>query len=213
MEGEKKKKLKMSNRAYKIITIPLIILSLILGLVIPAVSSKMSDFMNDYLGNGKKKIVQNKDNESLDANYYDELNDTDGLTEKSYELANKVQEEGTVLLKNNGVLPLAEGSKVTPFGYGFLNPVYGQMTASGSAKWVIDPVTPEEGLSSCFEVSEDSIKLMKKAGDPEGLTEADGTTTAGASNSLMGGDSKIYEYDSSIYDNLENAEDTTAVVV
>ncbi|MCR5417209.1 MAG: glycoside hydrolase family 3 C-terminal domain-containing protein [Pseudobutyrivibrio sp.] len=213
MEGNKEPKLKMSNRAFRIITIPLIILSLVLGLIIPAVSVKLSDFMNDYLGNGQKKLVQNEENSSLDANYYDDLNDTEDLTAKSYELANQVQEEGTVLLKNNGVLPLAEGSKVTPFGYGFMHPVYGQMTASGSAKWVINPVTPEEGLSDDFKVNKDSIKLMEKAGDPEGLTEAEGTATAGSSNSLMGGDSKIYEYDPSIYDGLNDVSDSTAVVV
>ncbi len=210
---EKKPKLKMSNRAFKIIMIPLLILCLVLGLVIPAATSKFSDFLNDYLGNGDKKLVQNKDNEALDANYYDELVEDENLTDKSYELANQVQEEGTVLLKNNGVLPLAEGSTITPFGYGFLNPVYGQMTASGSAKWVIDPVTPEDGLGTCFEINQDTIKIMKGAGDATGLTEAEGTQTAGASNSLMGGDSKIYEYDPAIYDSMADASDTTAVVV
>ncbi len=64
-----------------------------------------------------------------------ELAHDDMLTEESYELANKVQEEGTVLLKNNGILPLKVGNEIVPFGYGFLNPVYGQMTVSGSAKY------------------------------------------------------------------------------
>ncbi len=105
---EKKAKLKMSNRAFRIIMVPFLILCLILGLTIPAASAKFSDLLNDYLGNGKKKLVENEETASLDANYYENLEEDENLTEKSYELANKVQEEGTVLLKNNGILPLAK---------------------------------------------------------------------------------------------------------
>ncbi|SHI76977.1 glycoside hydrolase family 3 protein [Pseudobutyrivibrio xylanivorans] len=206
-------KLKMSNRAYRLIMIPLIILCLIVGLLIPAASAQFSDFLNDYLGNGKQKIVNNAENSDLDANYYEMLKDDKNLVEESYKLANQVQEEGTVLLKNNGILPLKKGSTITPFGYGFLQPVYGQMAAAGSAKWVIDPVTPEAGLKDYFTINDSTIKLMKKAGDPDGLKEAAGTKTAGASNSLMGGDSKIYEYSKDVYKGLDDAKNSTAVVV
>ena len=206
-------KLKMSNRAYRLIMIPLIILCLIVGLLIPAASAQFSDFLNDYLGNGKQKIVNNAENSDLDANYYEMLKDDKNLVEESYKLANQVQEEGTVLLKNNGILPLKKGSTITPFGYGVLQPVYGQMTAAGSAKWVIDPVTPEAGLKDYFTINDSTIKLMKKADDPDGLKEAAGTKTAGASNSLMGGDSKIYEYSKDVYKGLDDAKNSTAVVV
>lgn len=39
------------------------------------------------------------------------------------ETALKVAEEGVTLLKNDGVLPLAKNSKVTPFGYRYIEPV------------------------------------------------------------------------------------------
>ena len=213
MKKDKTTKLKMSNRAFRLLVIPPIVLCLIIGLIIPAASSKCSDLLNDYLGNGQQKVVTNKDNAQLDANYYEDLKEDENLAEESYELANQVQEEGTVLLKNNGVLPLNEGATITPFGYGFLQPVYGQMTASGSAKWVIDPVTPQQGMEGYFDIDDSAIKAMEKAGDPEGLKEAEGTKTAGASNNLMGGDSKIYEYNPSIYDGINVAKDSTAVVV
>ena len=213
MKKDKTTKLKMSNRAFRLLVIPPIVLCLIVGLIIPAASSKCSDLLNDYLGNGQQKVVTNKDNDQLDANYYEDLKEDENLAEESYELANQVQEEGTVLLKNNGVLPLNEGATITPFGYGFLQPVYGQMTASGSAKWVIDPVTPQQGMEGYFDIDDSAIKAMEKAGDPEGLKEAEGTKTAGASNNLMGGDSKIYEYNPSIYDGINVAKDSTAVVV
>lgn len=137
--------------------------------------------------------------------------DADEAREASYEVAARVQDEGTVLLRNEGVLPLAAGSTVMPFGYAYLNPIYGQLTSGGSAKWSIDPVTPEQGLSA-FTIDTAAADAMTAAGDPDELIEAEGTAAAGEAGSLLGGDCKIYEYDSSIYDALAEAPGETGIV-
>ena len=58
---------------------------------------------------------------------------TDTTRNEGQELANDIQREGSVLLKNNGVLPLdkSKTSKVNVFGYGAIDWVHG---GSGSGQ-------------------------------------------------------------------------------
>ena len=46
-------------------------------------------------------------------------------------LGESISEEGFVLLKNDGILPLSDGTKINPFGWSSTNPIYGG-TGSGS---------------------------------------------------------------------------------
>ncbi len=50
-----KKKLKMSNLVYRLIMIPLVILSLILALALQTLGGQMPDILDDYLGHGALK--------------------------------------------------------------------------------------------------------------------------------------------------------------
>ena len=52
-------------------------------------------------------------------------------TEESEELCQRIEEEGMVLLKNDGGLPLSEGAKVSLFGQDSVDFVYG---GSGSGE-------------------------------------------------------------------------------
>ncbi|MGI6230588.1 MAG: glycoside hydrolase family 3 N-terminal domain-containing protein [Tractidigestivibacter sp.] len=137
--------------------------------------------------------------------------DAEQAKEAGYAVAAQIQDEGTVLLKNSGVLPLAKGSTVMPFGRAYLEPIYGQLTSGGSAKWSVNPVTPEQGLSD-FTIDNAAVDVMRAAGDPEALEEAEGTSAAGAAGSLLGGDCRIYEYDPSIYDDVAENPDATGIV-
>lgn len=201
-------KQRMSNFKFRAILIPIIAFLFVLCLVATIAASFFSVVLDDHLGRGKPHI---EGGNGASADYYEQpYKNRNESKEASYKVAQKVQNEGTVLLKNNGVLPLAEKTSVTPFGYRYLSPVYGQ-SGSGSAKWVTDPITPKAGLESCMTVNSAAADKMK--GTPKPLTEASGTTSAGAQNSLMGGDSKIYEHPVSVYSGIESAvENTTAIV-
>ncbi len=131
--------------------------------------------------------------------------------EAAYKAAVKIQDEGTVLLKNSGALPLATGSTVMPFGRAYLDPIYGQLTSGGSAKWVKNPVTPEEGLKD-FSIDASAAVAMEQAGEPEALEEAEGTTAAGTAGSIHGGDCRIYEYDPAIYEGIEEHREACGIV-
>ncbi len=209
---ETKAKLKMSNKKFRTILIVVMAILTVLCLIVNIAANVMAATIDTYLGAGEKYISTPNDVNNLDANYYKtSYANNNESKEAAYQVARRVAEEGSVLLKNNGILPMADGSTVTPFGYAYLNPIYGQLTSGGSAKWVIDPVTPEQGLSA-FNIDTSAADLMKAAGDPEKIIEAPGTREAGTAGSILGGDCVIYEYNPSIYDGMSAASGSVGIV-
>ncbi|WP_099467119.1 glycoside hydrolase family 3 N-terminal domain-containing protein [Konateibacter massiliensis] len=214
MKKEKKQKLRMNGRKYRCITIPLMVLVLLVNVLIGAGTNMMKSTLNTYLGAGETITVNPDGTEEWDTDYYEQLyaNSTDS-TAAAYEVAASVMEEGSVLLKNNGILPLEKGSTITPFGRGYLDPIYGQLTSGGSAKWVVDPITPEEALATEYNINNAAVELMNAAKDPEPLMEAEGTSAAGVAGSMLGGNSYIYEYAPSVYEGLDDVSGTTGIVM
>ena len=207
-----KTKLKMSNKKFRVLHGIGIFFLLLFTLILVAVGTLAGSILDTNFGRGATSIVTPADKSDWDANYYETAYaNNDESTEAAYKVAVQIQQEGTVLLKNDGALPLAAGSTVVPFGYGYTNPIYGQLTAGGSAKWVSDPVTPEQGLSA-FTVDNSAVDAMAGA-EVEATVEAAGTQAAGAAGSLLGGDCKIYEYDPAIYDGIKVADSTGIVFI
>ena len=62
-------------------------------------------------------------------------------------LCEEIANEGFVLLKNDGILPLESGAKLNTFGWSSTNPVYGG-TGSGSLSGLYPTVSLLEGLSN-----------------------------------------------------------------
>lgn len=71
---------------------------------------------------------------------------TDETSEEATALVQEIAEEGIVLLKNNGVLPLSADSNLNVFGWASTNPCYGG-TGSGALSDVYPKVTLLQGLS------------------------------------------------------------------
>lgn len=209
--GPQKPKLKMSNTKFRVLLIiPMVILGLVAG-ALNVAGGVLGSTLDTYVGKGTPELKVPSDKADWDGAYYDAPASAEEAKEAAYEVAARVQDEGSVLLKNDDVLPLAKGSTVMPFGYAYLNPIYGQLFSGGSAKWVKEPVTPEQGLSD-FTIDNAAADAMHAAGDPTPLVEAEGTSAAGAAGSLLGGDCKIYEYDSAIYEDVAANPDATGVV-
>lgn len=208
---KKKEKLKMSNRRFRGILIPVMSIVGVLAVVATVAANMMSSTLDTYLGKGQGHVIQKEGVEDWDTEYYKEnsKNSEESKT-KAYEVSKKVSNEGSILLKNNGVLPLAKGSTVTPFGRAYLSPIYGQLSSGGSAKWVVDPVTPEQGLSA-FKINNTAVDVMK-ANDYETIIEAPGTKEAGKADTVLGGDCKMYEYNPNIYSSISGVGNTTGMV-
>lgn len=174
----------------------------------------LSTTMDTFLGRGDRTVTVAEEAASWDTEYYKtDYQTAEEAREGAYKTAQKIVEEGVVLLKNNGALPIAEGSLVTPFGYRYMEPIYGQLTSGGSAKWMVgNEITPAEGLGLKLTVNEATVSRMEKS-SPLALKEAEGTIAASGESSILGGDSLIYEYDPSIYADLSGNGGTGLVFI
>ena len=208
----KKSRLKMSNKKFRVLQgIGIFFLVLIIAIA-NAMGSVAKGLLDSYVSKGSTSVVVPSDKAGWDGAYYDvQYASAEEAKEAAYAVALEIQQEGTVLLANDGVLPLAAGSTVRPFGYAYENPVYGQLTTGGSAKMAKDPVTPEQGLSA-FSIDTAAVERMHGA-EVVATIEAPGTKAAGEAGSLLGGDCKLYEYDAAIYDGLEAAAPGTTGIV
>lgn len=204
-------KVKMSNRKFRCITLPIAAFLLIIAIVLIIAANIFAPYMDYRFGRGQSHIVGG--GTDLSAEYYTAKYDTpEEAKEASYAVAEKVTDEGMILLKNDGVLPLEAKAEVAPFGYRFISPTYGQGGDWGSAKPVVDPVMPEQVLNEHFTVNTQTVDAMKRASAPQGLAEAPGTLSATASGGL-GGNSLLYEYDPNIYGTATSGlQDATAIV-
>lgn len=212
-------KQKMSGKKFTAIMSAIIAVLLVVAIAASVAMPLLSSTMDTYLGRGERYTVQIEGAQNWDTKYYDQkFTDTNSATGSvSYGLAvsKRITDEGEILLKNNGVLPIAKGTSVTPFGYRFLSPIYGG-TGSGNVDASKDYiVTAEKGLAN-FAVNSQVVDKMKSATVIE-LT-ADGakpvsTNSEEGGTGFTGATTAIYEFDPSIYSGTEaGCADTVAIV-
>ena len=133
----------------------LLILTLAINFACAYFSSAISTFMTANLNpllTGKKAV------ESA------EILSVAEATEHSLAMAEKLENEGIVLLRNeNNALPLASGTKVNLFGYASVDPIYGGTgSGSGDTSANVDVV---KGLTNAgLVVNEELVNFYKNAG-------------------------------------------------
>lgn len=214
-EDSMSEKKKMSTIKFRVILLSVAAVCAVLLIAVNVVCFLFTPFLDDRLGRGEKQAVIPEGREDWDTNYYEDLYpDKAASTEAAYKIALDVQKEGAVLLKNNGVLPLEAGSIVTPFGFRYKTPIYGQTGPSGSAKWNIPTltVTPEKGLKDTFTINTAAFDKIKDAADPVTLDKAPGTLNVEATSG-MGHKQYFYEYPASIYDGAETASGVALIFI
>jgi beta-glucosidase len=207
----------MNNRKFIKIWVSILSVLIILAVVTTIVANMFSAVLDSYLGRGDMHISYAEGTEDWNTEYYSkEKNSLKDAKKYSDTISQQVTDEGIVLLKNNGILPLEKDSEVTPFGYAYLNPAY---SGTGAAKTTdTDIVTVEQGVDKYFTINDAAIKTMKSS-EPEFPDAAQGTRAIDSDdNSLQammdkGNSAKIYEYNPSIYSGIEdNIEGTVGLV-
>ena len=89
---------------------------------------------------------------------------SDETTEQSNEDCRTIAAEGTVLLENDGVLPLKDTKNINVFGWASVNPIYGG-SGAGALNDLYDRVTMLEGLEDAgFKLNSELTDLYTNYG-------------------------------------------------
>lgn len=173
--------------------------------------------IDSKLGRGEVTVTKMEGTEDWDAQYYKpEFSSLAEAKAASDVVSEQVTDEGIVLLKNNGVLPLSADATVTPFGWAYRNAAYSGTGAAASADTTM--VTCEDAIAGKFAVNTAALDATEGE-DPTYPDAAPGTNPLNFdTNSLQaqqdGGESaKIYEYDPALYAGVSGADGTTGIVV
>lgn len=201
-----KQKLKMSNKRFLAIFVPICAILLALTIVLFPLADHFRPLLDNRLGRGKRVIETIEGAENWDTEYYGRIADP---KKNSEEVALNINREGEVLLKNNGVLPLEKGTKVVPFGKAYFEPFYSG-TGAGSSS-TEGAVTPKAALSGFFTVSEEAERLMDGAKVVE-TDAAPGTRPVEEQYSLQHPKSTLADYDPSVYDGLSADQNSVGIV-
>lgn len=156
---EKQKKPKMSNKKFLAIWTPVLAVVLILAVALNIGMNIFSGYVDLFLGTGDMIVTKTEGSEDWDSEYYT-LDYTKGDVKKAANaLVEEIEGEGIVLLKNNGVLPLAEKASVTLLGRDAADPVYG---GSGSGAVKLDTVVDlKSGLENAkFKINKTVYDLL-----------------------------------------------------
>ncbi len=152
-------KKKMSNKKFTVVWSSVLAIVLVLTLAVNVLTNIFSGYVDLYLGAGQAIITKTEGSENWDSEYYT-LDYTKGDVKKNANaLVEKIESEGIVLMKNNGVLPLAARSKVTLMGRSAADPVYG---GSGSGAVKLDTVVDlKSGLESAkLKINETVYRIL-----------------------------------------------------
>ena len=203
---------RMSNFKFRVILIPIVAFFVVACLIGTIVANMYSGALDWQLGMGEKHIVQVDGVSEEDTEYYaQKYQNSEEAMLASAEASALAGDEGEVLLKNiGGTLPLKKGAAVTPFGYRYIEPVYGG-TGSGkvdaSKEYV---VTAEEALHEYFTVNQTVERKLKTAP----VQKLSGEKVAGRDDSgYNGADERIHNFDANIYAGTEDSCKGTAGIV
>ena len=156
-----RQKLKMNNRKFTVLWTSVVAVLVVLAIVATCLMNFFALSMEIFLGRGQMVVTVNEDMADADTQYYEEVSGS--VNADSDALAAAIAEEGIVLMKNNGVLPLAEGANVTPFGYRYIEPVYGG-TGSGAVNTASSRIyTARSALAEYFTVNTEMENVLAGA--------------------------------------------------
>ncbi len=151
----------MSSRKFSAIMLPIAAVLLVLVIGANIAANMFDSFLDHYLGGNPYDIVTISGSENWDTNYYDGKYATkEEATKAAESFVTEIGNEGIVLLKNNGALPLAAGEKISLIGRYAADPIYG-----GAGSGTVDPATCQnfyKGISAAgFAINDTAYKWIE----------------------------------------------------
>lgn len=160
----KKNKLKMRGGVFRAIVIPIMTVFVVFAIALTTITNYFTPSLDSFLGKGSKAYITPSGTKDWNASYYDfAASNSEEALNNSAKIAEQVGNEGEVLLKNDGTLPLTKDTPVTPMGYDYINPVMSG-SGSGSTNTSSDyAYTAERGITEAFSnVNTTFVDAMKK---------------------------------------------------
>jgi len=141
---------------------PKVIMALILvvAIVVNVALVVFEGHVNLYLGKGEMVITKAEGSEGWNSDYYKmDYDSSKSLNEAASSFVENITDEGFVLMKNNGLLPLAGSEKLTLLGRGSVDSVYGGSgSGSSSSEGLVDL---KLGLTNAgFQVNETVYSIL-----------------------------------------------------
>lgn len=194
---------------------------LVLSMGVETLANSRAQFINGRLGTTNYQVIQT-DSESDGIYYKSEFNSLEEVLNAKKELATQLSAEGSVLLKNDGALPVKKDSEnITLWGLNSINPTLGGMIGSSVA---VDEENGQTAYSLQQALEEKQFTLNQTMLDLYSSEEVNGTYGRAGGHSSMPSFGMTYENTpmykvgeapASVYTDeaLKSADDTAAVVV
>lgn len=129
-------------------------------------------------------------------------------------LSRQISDEGVVLLKNDGLLPLGENAAVSPFGLRYALPFYGGTGSSAIGSGEGRVASPADGLSAAFsQVNAVLEERYAQALGGGGALADNGQIAVCRPAGAPAGDQALYEFAPSVYQGTEGSCAGTVGVV
>ncbi len=138
-------------RQLRQVLLPLMALLTALAFTVTMGMCANADTLDKLFGRGTRTVTAVSDSEHLDTAYYEQRYDSkkEALAAATT-LSRQISDEGIVLLKNDGLLPLGETTPISPFGLRYALPFYGGTGSSAIESDESRAATPADGLAAAF---------------------------------------------------------------
>ena len=195
--------------------LPIMALLLALSCTLTAGMYANASTLNGLFGRGERTVRPLEQSEDLDADYYVQAYSSKAeALEAARAVSLQISDEGIVLLKNNGLLPLSDSAVLSPMGLRYYLPYYGGSGSSAIGSDEEHTVTPAQGLHSAF--SSFNTVLEKQLSQAANAAEspADNSNLI-AAKPLKGEveENTLYEFSASVYGELGDTCSGTVGVV
>ena len=155
---------------------------LVLSMGVETLANSRAQFINGRLGTTNYQVIQT-DSESDGIYYKSEFNSLEEVLNAKKELATQLSAEGSVLLKNDGALPVKKDSEnITLWGLNSINPTLGGMIGSSVA---VDEENGQTAYSLQQALEEKQFTLNQTMLDLYSSEEVNGTYGRAGGHSSM----------------------------